>query len=106
LVFDQEQTRDESRDTLSIFRGVVGDYPELFLDVDFTDAADFLKQMQSINNDNYKTTLRNLKRDYAITRNSAEFWPFVDWLHDWMVDQKQGYINAGVLDLSRYDLYD
>jgi hypothetical protein len=106
VIFYEDQERDPMRDTISIFRGVVGDYPELFLDVPLERGADFLRRMQDLNADNYRAGLSSLKKDYGIPRNSAKFWPFVDWLHKTLVETGDGYISAGILDLSKYDLYD
>ena len=105
-VFFEDQERDPKRDTISIFHGAIGDYPELFLDIPLHKAADFLNRVQNLNAENYRAELRSLKQDYAIRRNSEKFWPFVDWLHKTMVEREDGYIYAGILDLSKYDLYD
>ena len=105
-IFMKEQERDPKRDTLSIFRGAVGDYPELFLDVPLNKAGDFLRRVQALNQQNHKAGLRSLKRDYGIRRNSSKFWPFVDWLHSTLAESEGGYIYEGIVDLSKYDLYD
>lgn len=105
-VFFEDQERDPKRDTISIFHGAIGDYPELFLDVPMHKAADFLRWVQNINAHNHRVEMRSLKLDYGIRRNSTKFWPFVDWLHKTIVKQEDGYIYAGILDLSKYDLYD
>ncbi len=106
LVFAEKQERDPSRDTISVYHGVVGDYPELFLDVPLARAAEFLRRVQAINAANSQDALRTLKDDFAVRRNSSRFWPFVDWVLDRNVKTGDGYITAGMLDLSRYDLYD
>ncbi len=106
LVFAEAQERDPSRDTLSVYRGVIGDYPELFLDVPLEQAHEFLNRVQALSPKSYKEQLRSIRADFGIRRNSARFWPFVDWLHDWHVKSGDGYITAGILDLSKYDLYD
>ncbi len=106
LVFAEEQERDPARDTLSVFRGVIGDYPELFLDVPLRRAHEFLNRVQALAPQTYEDQLRSIRADFGIRRNSANFWPFVDWLHDRHVHTGDGYITAGILDLSRYDLYD
>jgi hypothetical protein len=102
----EELTRAPERDTISVYRGAIGDYPELFLDIELAKAQDFLQRVQNLNQNNYQEELRNLKEDYAIRRNSAAFWPFVDWLHEKLAQTGEGYITSGILDLSKYDLYD
>jgi hypothetical protein len=105
--------RDIARDTTSIYRGIVGDYPQLFLDTELNDgnlsAAKLLQIVQSINNSNYRQKFDEIRRSFAIERNSPKFWPFVDWLHDWMIqtmtDFGPGMVWAGLIDLSKYGYY-
>jgi hypothetical protein len=104
--FSEKPTRAPERDTISIYRGILGDFPELFLDIDISKAAEFLRQVQKINADNYQEEFNKLLKDYAISRNSAEFWPFVDWLHNEIANTEDGYIVSGILDLSRYGMYE
>jgi len=106
LVFSEAKERDPARDTLSVYRGVIGDYPELFLDIPLSRAHEFLNRVQALNPDSYEDQLRSIRADFGIRRNSSRFWPFVDWLHDQHVKTGDGYITAGILDLSKYDLYD
>ncbi len=108
--------RAPERDTLSIYNGVVGDRPELFLDIPLTTrtvrgqavgAKEFLELIQQMNKDNHQTIMAKIKDQYAVKRNSSEFWPFYDWIHNWMVHHDNsfgpGVVYAGVLDLLRYD---
>jgi hypothetical protein len=104
FAFTEDLTRAPERDTISVYRGALGDYPELFLDIGLSSSQDFLQRVQSLNVNNYKEVLGKLKQDYAIRRNSAEFWPFVDWLHDQIAKADDGYIASGILDLSKYDI--
>lgn len=106
IIFYKDQERDPKRDTISIYRGAVGDYPELFLDVPLDMASDFLGRVQALDEINYREGLRTLKQDYGIRRNSVEFWPFVDWLHQSLANEPDGYLYGGIIDLSKYDLYD
>jgi hypothetical protein len=104
--------RSADEDTVSVYRGVVGDHPELFIDLTIADgkrsATDFLKSIQGLTSSNYKTELPKIKSSFGVLRNSAQFWPFVDNLHKWMVKNDsnagRGIVYAGILDLSRYDL--
>jgi hypothetical protein len=98
--------RDISRDTLSIYRGVIGDFPQLFLDIDLRQAGRFLNMVKDLNSVNNEAVFKEIVSAYAVRRNSAQFWPFVDWLHNYMANHPsnygEGYIYAGILDLSNY----
>lgn len=105
-------TRVPERDTVSIYRGIVGDHPEIFLDISLdggaNSATEFLKLVQGMQANNYRAVFDQIKAKYGIAQNSSKFWPFVDWLHSWMLvndsDSGKGIVYAGVLDLSRYNL--
>lgn len=108
--------RKPEGDTLSIYKGVVGDRPELFLDIPLSSqysqegiigAQQFLDLVQRINKENHVQMFAKIYNDYAIKRNSSKFWPFYDWLHEWMMRNDnsfgRGIVYAGILDLLRYD---
>lgn len=105
LLFSEKQLRDRSRDTLSLYPGMIGDYPEMFLDVPLSGAEAFLRRLQGVTADNAAAVLAAIRDDFAITRDSTAFWPFVDWLHEYMVSNAGDYIGAGILDLSEFDLF-
>ena len=101
--------RDPRRDTVSIYHGVVGDYPELFLDLTLEKSGgEFLNLIQKLNSGNHKTVFGQIWNNYAVKQNSSKLWDFVDWLHHYMANTHnsngEGYIYSGVLDLSRYGL--
>lgn len=104
-------TRWEEEDTVSIYRGLVGDHPQLFLDLNLTDddGSVFFNQLSQINKDNAEQMLAGIKDKFQIKRNSSKFWPFVDALHHDMVTGQTpygpGYVWTGLLDLSRYDIF-
>lgn len=108
--------RKPQGDTVSIYKGVVGDRPELFLDIPLESqsgktgsvgAKEFLDLVQRMNNENHAQIFTKIYNDYAIQRNSSKFWPFYDWLHKWMIHNDNtfgpGIVYAGILDLLRYD---
>ncbi len=87
--------------TLSIYPGVIGGFPNLFIDLDLKDAAGFLRGLRDVE------TLEDwnrLRDRYATLRNSADFWPLYDWFNAW--NEETRGIDAGLLDLSYYDLFD
>ncbi|MDP7074689.1 MAG: fatty acid cis/trans isomerase [Myxococcota bacterium] len=88
-------------DTLSVYEDVVGGFPNLFVEMDLAQAADFVKELSAV------TTLGEFiafRDKYAVLRNSEKFWEIYDWFNAWNF-QHRG-IAAGVFDLSYYDLFD
>jgi hypothetical protein len=80
---------------------VIGGFPNLFIDLEPKDAAGFLRGLRDVE------TLEDwnrLRDRYATLRNRADFWPLYDWFNAW--NEETRGIDAGLLDLSYYDLFD
>ena len=94
----EPMARRPALDILLAARGVSGIAPELFFDISYEEASAFLLQFSAIKTlDDW----RSFAGAYKIPRTSAKFWPFVDWLHDWMA--KHMPVQAGILELKLYD---
>ena len=113
---ESSSARLPANDTISVYQGVVGDRPDLFLDIPLETtqgkhgpigANEFLQAMQKVTNENHREAFKAIKDEYGVLRNSSKFWPFYDWMHNWMVHHDNvfgpGIVYAGVLDLLQYD---
>ncbi len=87
-----------AEDTVSVYRGVVNGYPNLFVDLDLVDAKHFLADLRAVETESDWTRVA-LK--YGVLRNSQRFWPLYDWFNDWNFSTMGSA--AGWLDLSYYD---
>ena len=88
-------------DTMSVYEDVVGGFPNLFVELDLAQAADFVRELGAVE------TLEDFlafRDKYAVLRNSAKFWETYDWFNAWNFEHRG--TAAGVLDLSYYDLFD
>ena len=100
LVF-QNGTALPDQGTMSVYDNLIGGFPNLFMELELTQAPQFLMDLQGIQTlDDWKV----LKYKYGILRNSERFWSTYDWFNDWNFSQRG--IQAGYLDLSYYDHYD
>jgi Fatty acid cis/trans isomerase (CTI) len=100
LVF-QNGTALPDQDTMSVYKTLIGGFPNLFMELELEQAPQFLKELRDIQ------TLEDwteFKYRYGILRNSARFWPMYDWFNEWNFSHRG--IEAGYLDLSYYDLLD
>ena len=113
---ETSSARLPANDTISIYHGVIGDRPDLFLDIPLETkqgkhgpigANEFFQSIAKITNENHREALKVIKDEYGVLRNSSKFWPFYDWMHRWMVSHDNifgpGVVYAGVLDLMQYD---
>ena len=96
-MFQNEDRRDRSQDTLTIVKGLEGSYPNFFLDLDIRDVDDFVARFESIANKQEYEQFVNL---YGMSRTSTDFWSLSDWFQDWATQNQP--LQAGIFDLNRY----
>lgn len=101
VVFDENGARQPELDTMSAYHGLVGDFPNLIIDLKIEDATAFLTELNVISTNEEWTAWKN---KYGTLRNSAAFWPMLDWLTDWNFSNRQP--DAGYFDLKYYMLLD
>lgn len=87
--------------TMSIYPGIVGGFPNYFLQMDLAEAHDFLRGLRDVGSLEDWNRLRNR---YGVLRNDKRFWETYDWFTQWNVENRGD--EAGTLDLSYYDLFD
>ncbi len=85
--------------SLSAYPTIINGFPNLFVHLDMAQAGPFLDQLRKVASN---ADWERLKTRYGILRNSAQLWPFYDWINDWNLKHRQSA--AGYLDLSYYDV--
>ncbi|MEK6248046.1 MAG: fatty acid cis/trans isomerase [Planctomycetales bacterium] len=101
VFFDENGSRQPMLDTLSIYEGLVGDFPNLIISLTTDQAAGFLSSLQAIGNESESLAW---KTKYGTLRNHAEFWSQLDWFTDWNFQHQSP--EAGYYDLRYYNLLD
>ena len=101
VIFDENGARQPKLDTLSVYRGMVGDFPNLFVNLYAEEASDCLVQLQSVDN---AETWQQWKEKYGTLRNGRPFWSVFDWFTDWNFANQSP--QAGHLDLRYYNFLD
>ncbi|MDG2382396.1 MAG: fatty acid cis/trans isomerase [Pirellulaceae bacterium] len=99
VVFDENGARQPELDTLSIYHGLVGDFPNLLVRIPVGSASDLLSDLHAVASDKQWESWR---QNYGTLRNSAEFWPLFDWFTDWNFQNR--IPAAGHFDLRYYSL--
>ncbi|MEZ5573966.1 MAG: fatty acid cis/trans isomerase [Halioglobus sp.] len=97
-VFKETQRRIPQEDYVTVVKGFIGSYPNVFFQVPESELQEFTTRIESMRNeDDYA----ELVSTYGVRRNQATFWPMSDRIH-------QNYRNhfpreAGLFDLNRYE---
>ena len=70
----------------------------MFVDLSYAQAPAFLNELAAVTD---QAAWNRFSDRYKVARNSARFWPFVDWLHDWMGQHMP--LRAALIELRAYD---
>lgn len=98
-------SRNPQADSLSIYRGLTGDYPNLFLDVrpgEVGGLIDGLEALKAMDDESGRVALAELVKRFGVDRTTADFWKFIDWAHAW--DYRDEPLRAGIVDISNYGI--
>lgn len=97
-LLDGVDGRDRSSDTLTIYEGILGAYPNFFFVVDETEISQFADNLLLIKNrDDYERFVSM----YGVRRTSSSFWKEADWFSEQYA--KQDPVAYGIFDLYRYN---
>jgi len=90
--------RDKKSDTLTVYKGLLGSYPNFFFNVKENELEEFTNQIIAINNrDDYEQFVGR----YGIRRTASNFWKEADYFNEQFA--KQEPVEYGIFDLYRYN---
>lgn len=101
LVFDENGAAQPDLDTMSVYKSVIGDFPNLLVEVELSNALAMLQDLKAV-----KTTAdwTAWKKKYGALRNEPDFWRTFDWFTEWNFKNRAPV--AGHFDLTYYMFQD
>ena len=97
-MFDEASRRLVAEDSLTIANGVVGAYPNIFLQVEEKDFAELVARIEALRTE---ADYRRLLDRFGVRRTDAGFWQLSDTVR---ADYTRAEpLTSGILDLSRYE---
>lgn len=97
-LFGEERRRLPVEDYLTVVRGFIGSYPNIFFQVPASELADFVAAIETMQNE---ADYAQLVSRFGVRRTAPGFWELSDTLHD-NYRQRQP-VEAGLFDLNRYE---
>ena len=82
--------------TLTVIEGIIGTYPNSFLDVHSEQLTEFVDALQSMKGE---PDYHQLLTDYGVRRTDPEFWDYSDWVTEYYY--RKLAVDAGLLDYNR-----
>ncbi len=98
-LLDEADRREPKKDNLIFVDGLIGDYPNMMIDLKREDIPAFKQAMYKVRSKD--EMLATLLR-FGVLRTSRDFWPALDWFTAWQ--RQQDPIQAGRFDLKHYYL--
>lgn len=92
----EDKNRQPENDTVTVTRGLVGAYPDVFINVSDTQLDNYIDAMMLLRNE---TDYRQLMDKYAIRRTDSNFWQHSDALH--ASNKRIKPFRAGLFDYNR-----
>lgn len=87
-----------AEDNLTVLPGLIGSYPNSFLDITSEDVPALAHAIKSLNSEE---DYRALKARFGVRRTDERFWEFADWLHQWKREHTP--MQSGLLDFNRLE---
>jgi hypothetical protein len=97
-LFGEDKRRIPEEDNITIARGIVGAYPNSFLQIEEADIDAFITQFQQLDSEE---SYRALKDKYAVRRSDPQFWAFSDNVHQ--LYHRSEPDEAALLDYNRLE---
>jgi len=104
IIGTESLTREPDEDLLTLYRGFVGAYPNVFFELNENQSSTFISDIKEIKSSN---DWKHLVGKYGISRNSADFWPFFDWIHSFKAKHHPGVdpVMQGIVDVGQYNFF-
>ncbi|WP_243730214.1 fatty acid cis/trans isomerase [Marinomonas balearica] len=97
-LLDEEDSLAPEEDTVTIVKGVLGDYPNVFMKVS---QNDIVKWSEKITTMEAKRDYVELLNQYGVRRTSSEFWQVSDTIAE--LNEQARPIESGILDYNRLE---
>ena len=94
----QNFRREPENDRITIYPGFIGSYPNFYFSVEKEQLGEFVDMIRFARTE---IDIDHLYSKFGIRRTNPEIWQNADWFNE--QHKKYRGLNAGLLDLSRYD---
>jgi hypothetical protein len=97
FLLDEEKRREPEKDTLTVYRGLLGSYPNFMFNVPLERIGEFTAALHAVRTREHFMELVSL---YGLPRTHPQIWENFHWFFDYM--QRTRPVEAGIYDLNRY----
>jgi hypothetical protein len=97
FIVAEKRRRDPDKDTMTVYEGLLGSYPNFIFNVPVTEIGQFAESLNAVGTEN---DFRDLVDTYGIRRTHPEIWENLNWIVNKMREQQP--VESGLIDMNRY----
>ncbi len=97
-LFQEAERRIPVEDSLTVVKGFIGSYPNVFFQVNDKELDTFVEAIENLQDE---ADYARLVSSYGVRRTSPWFWRVSDKFHDYY--RESDPLRAGLFDLNRYE---
>jgi hypothetical protein len=97
FLLDEEKRREPDKDTLTVYRGLLGSYPNFMFNVPLDRIREFTEALHAART---PEQFRELVSRYGLSRTHPEIWANFHWFVEFMRHTRP--VEAGIYDMNRY----
>jgi hypothetical protein len=97
FMLDEEKRREPDKDTLTVYRGLLGSYPNFMFNVPLGSIESFSAALHAVRS---REQFMAVVSRYGLSRTHPEIWSNFHWFVDYM--RRNSPVEAGIYDLNRY----
>jgi len=97
FMLDEETRREPDQDTLTVYRGLLGSYPNFMFNVPLDRVEAFAAALHAVHT---REQFMALVSRYGLSRTHPQIWTHFHWFVDYM--RRNSPVEAGIYDLNRY----
>ena len=97
FMLDEEKRREPDKDTLTVYRGLLGSYPNFMFTVPLDGIGEFTAALRAVRS---REQFMQLVRTYGLSRTHPQIWSHFHWFVDYL--RRTRPVEAGIYDMNRY----
>jgi len=97
FMLDEEKRREPDKDTLTVYRGLLGSYPNFMFNVPLDRIEAFSTALYAVRT---REQFMQVVRTYGLSRTHPEIWNHFHWFVEYM--RRNSPVEAGIYDMNRY----
>lgn len=97
-LFEEDENRNYSQDSVTLVQGLLGSYPDVFWQINASEVQNMVAKVKRIKSESdYEAFIT----DYGVRRTNPAFWQFSDEVIQWALSRYP--IEGGLLDYNRLE---